>query len=77
MTKKWEFMAPLAIDYATKQVTVTLGSDTAFTVVYKNCLLYTSVDWMFQLCVLAAAYGEPAGDSGNGKKRYQLKTGDN
>lgn len=36
VTKKWEFMAPLAIDYATKQVTVTLGSDTAFTVVYKN-----------------------------------------
>jgi hypothetical protein len=29
-------MAPAAIDYATKQVTVTLGSDTAFTVVYKN-----------------------------------------
>ena len=36
VTKKWEFMAPAAIDYATKQVTVTLGSDTAFTVVYKN-----------------------------------------
>lgn len=35
-TKTWEFMAPAAIDYATKQVTVTLGSDTAFTVVYKN-----------------------------------------
>ena len=25
VTKKWEFMAPAAIDYATKQVTVTLG----------------------------------------------------
>ncbi|WP_294143734.1 hypothetical protein [uncultured Clostridium sp.] len=36
VTKKWEFMAPAAIDYATKQVTVTLGSDTAFTVVYRN-----------------------------------------
>lgn len=36
VTKTWEFMAPAAIDYATKQVTVTLGSDTAFTVVYKN-----------------------------------------
>lgn len=36
VTKTWEFMAPVAIDYATKQVTVTLGSDTAFTVVYKN-----------------------------------------
>lgn len=36
VTKKWEFMAPSAIDYATKQVTVTLGSDTAFTVVYRN-----------------------------------------
>ena len=35
-TQKWEFMAPTAIDYATKQVTVTVGSDTAFTVVYKN-----------------------------------------
>lgn len=35
-TKKWEFMAPSAVDFATKQISVQLKGDTPFTVVYKN-----------------------------------------
>lgn len=35
-TKKWEFMAPAAVDFATKQISVQLKGDTPFTVVYKN-----------------------------------------
>lgn len=35
-TKKWEFMAPTAVDFTTKQISVQLKGDTPFTVVYKN-----------------------------------------
>ena len=35
-TKKWEFMTPSAVDFGTKQISVTLKGDTPFTVVYKN-----------------------------------------
>lgn len=35
-TKQWEFLAPSAVNYATKQITVTLNGDTPFTVVYQN-----------------------------------------
>lgn len=35
-TKKWELLAPAAVDYATKQISVTLKGGTPFTVVYKN-----------------------------------------
>lgn len=35
-TKAWELMAPTAIDYATKQVSVNLSGTTPFTIVYKK-----------------------------------------
>ncbi len=35
-TKKWEFMAPSAVDFTTKQISVMLKGNTPFTVVYKN-----------------------------------------
>lgn len=35
-TKAWELMAPTAIDYATKQISVNLSGTTPFTIVYKK-----------------------------------------
>lgn len=35
-TKQWEFVAPTAVDFTTKQISVQLKGDTPFTVVYKN-----------------------------------------
>ena len=35
-TKMWEFVAPSAVDFATKQISMTLKGNTPFTVVYKN-----------------------------------------
>ncbi|MEG0813447.1 MAG: hypothetical protein RSE05_02380 [Clostridium sp.] len=35
-SKSWEMMAPTAIDFATKQVTVALPSSTPFTIVYRR-----------------------------------------
>lgn len=35
-SKSWEMMAPIAIDFATKQVTVVLPSSTPFTIIYRR-----------------------------------------
>lgn len=35
-TKAWELVAPSAIDYATKQITVNVADGTPFTIVYKK-----------------------------------------